>query len=357
MPSFSANERMHAMNSMRRVRRLIVIVTFDGVNMLDFSGTSQVFSTSREVVMAAGNNGVTRDPYEIVLTSSKGGLIQTSSGIRVETVSLRSLRPRMNEIDTLVVSGGPRVSIARQDRVLMEWVAEAAENARRICSVCSGAFILAEAGLLSGRRAVTHWKHCAQLTNEYPDIRVEPDSIFIRDGRIWTSAGVTAGIDLSLALVEADLGRRVAMAVARHLIVFLKRPGGQSQFSEPLKAQTVAANIDTSERFSALHAWMADNLASDLSVERLAERAGMSARTFARAFLGVTGNTPGKAVETMRVEAARRALESGDESIKQIAASSGFGDDERMRRAFQRHLKVNPVNYRSRFSKGQAGYA
>jgi transcriptional regulator GlxA family with amidase domain len=347
---------MHAMSPSRRVRRLIVLVTFDGVNMLDFSGTSQVFTTCCELVMAAGSNGATQDPYEIVLASSKGGLIRTSSGIRVETVSLRSLRPRMNEIDTLVVSGGPRVSIACQDRVLMEWIAEAAENVRRLCSVCSGAFILAEAGLLSGRRAATHWKYCAELAATYPDIQVEPDSIFIRDGRIWTSAGVTAGIDLSLALVEADLGRRVAMAVARHLIVFLKRPGGQSQFSEPLKAQTVAANSDTSERFSALHAWMADNLASDLSVERLAERVGMSTRTFARAYFAATGKTPGKAVATIRVEAARRALESGDESIKQIAASTGFGDDERMRRAFQRHLKVNPMNYRSRFSKGQSRY-
>jgi transcriptional regulator GlxA family with amidase domain len=323
--------------------------------MLDFSGTLQVFATTRDLV-ATGSYSGNQDPYEIILASSKGGLIRTSSGIRVETESLRSLRPRMSQIDTLIVSGGSGVHEACGDQSLLDFVTEAAGKVRRLCSVCSGAFVLAKAGLLSGRRAVTHWKHCARLAGMYPDVQVEAEHIFIRDGRIWTSAGVTSGIDLSLALVEADLGRRVAMAVARHLIVFLKRPGGQSQFSEPLKAQTVAASTDESERFSALHAWMADNLATDLSVERLAEKVGMSTRTFARTYLGATGKTPGKTVETMRVEAARRALESGDQSIKQIAAAAGFGDDERMRRAFQRHLKVNPVNYRSRFSKGEAGY-
>jgi transcriptional regulator GlxA family with amidase domain len=218
-------------------------------------------------------------------------------------------------------------------------------RARRTCSVCTGAFLLAAAGLLDGRRAATHWAACRELQKRYPAVRVEPDPIFVQDGAIWTSAGVTAGIDLTLALIEADLGHAVAMRVARRLVVFLKRPGGQSQFSAPLSAQVAA-----DDALGALHGWMAENLDTDLRVERLAARAGMSPRTFARIYTATLGTTPAKTVERLRVEAARRALENDGAPVKLIAHRCGFGDEERMRRAFVRRLGISPSDYRARFA-------
>jgi transcriptional regulator GlxA family with amidase domain len=220
-----------------------------------------------------------------------------------------------------------------------------ARRARRVCSVCTGAFVLAAAGLLDGKRAVTHWASCELLQARHPAIRVESDPIFLNDGAIWTSAGVTAGIDLALALVQADLGHGLAMQVAQRLVVFLKRPGGQSQFSAPLRAQ--AASDDG---LAALCAWMEAHLGEDLRVERLAARAGMSPRTFARTYAAKLGTTPAKTVEALRVAAARRALEEGDAPIKRVAHACGFGDEERMRRAFLRRVGVSPSDYRARFA-------
>lgn len=253
-------------------------------------------------------------------------------------------------IDTLIVGGGPGVHRAATDRKLIGWFCEIAPRVRRICSVCTGTFVLAAAGLLQGRRVVTHWASCDLLREKYPELSVSTDAIFIRDEGIWTSAGVTAGIDLSLALLESDHGYREAMRVARRMVVFLKRPGGQAQFSVPLNLQSADDKV-----FESISNWIQNNLGQDLRVEQLAERAGMSPRTFARVFRQKTGRTPGKAVEEFRVEAARRALEESSASIKEVAARSGFQNEEHLRRAFRRRLNVLPNEYRDRFCGGRAG--
>jgi len=331
----------------RRQSRRVIIVAFDAAQLLDIAGPLQTFATTCELV--AGDAASTR-PYDIVLVSRAGGPVRTTSGLVVETRPLSAVA-RL-PIDTIIAVGGRGVHVAARDAKLVRWFARAASRARRVCSVCTGAFLLAETGLLAGRRATTHWEFCAALKERYPQISVEADPIYVRDGRVWTSAGITAGIDLALALVEDDLGRSVALQTARHLVVFLKRPGGQAQFSEPLKAQA-AAGAD--EQFAALHAWMANNLAGDLSVERLAAQAGMSPRHFARLYSARHGATPAKAVEVLRVEAARRALEETPAPIKRVAAICGFGDEERMRRSFLRRLGSSPLDYRRRFAAPERG--
>jgi len=215
---------------------------------------------------------------------------------------------------------------------------------RRLCSVCTGAFLLAAAGQLEGRRVATHWAWLNRLKTRHPTLNVDAESIFIRDGGLWTSAGVSSGIDLTLALIEEDYGPRVAIDAARHMVVFMKRAGGQSQFSVPLAAQT------KDQAFVELHAWMAANLASDLSVGQLASQARMAPRTFARAYATKVGRTPAKTVELMRIEAACRALEETDLPLKSIALRTGHGDEQTLRRAFQRHLATNPATHRLRFS-------
>jgi transcriptional regulator GlxA family with amidase domain len=231
----------------------------------------------------------------------------------------------------------------------MKWISRVLPKSRRVASVCLGAFALAGTGVLDGKRAVTHWRYCPRLQSSFPDIRVEPNAIFVKDGRVWSSAGVSAGIDLALAMIEEDFGHAVALDVARRLVVFLKRPGGQSQFSTVLAAQA----SDVEGRFSALHAWIIENIASDLSVEKLAEKAGMTPRTFARTYANRTGLTPASSVEALRVETARMLLERRQiDGVVEVAKRAGFGDDERMRRAFLRHLGVSPTEYRNRFSSG-----
>ena len=233
---------------------------------------------------------------------------------------------------------------------LVGWIRTIAPCCRRVCSVCTGAFLLAAAGLLDGRGAVTHWDSGDQFRSLYPEVQLDLSPIYRKDGRIWTSAGVTAGIDMALALVEEDLGRTAALAIAKQLVVFLHRPGGQAQFSNMLSAQVRALNQEPSHKFYELHGWIADNLMADLSVEALARRARMSTRSFTRYHSTLMGTTPAKAVEQMRLEAAKQALERGDLSIKRIAATCGFGDDERLRRAFVRNLGVSPDAYRERFA-------
>jgi transcriptional regulator GlxA family with amidase domain len=247
-------------------------------------------------------------------------------------------------LDTLLVAGGPGVHAAAADSVVVHWVQVRAAGARRIASVCTGAFLLAAAGLLNGRRAATHWMHCAELGRRFPAIRVEPDPIFVRDGAIRTSAGVTAAIDLALALVEEDVGRSLALAVARHLIMFLKRPGGQAQFSTVLSLQ------DAEDRSGALHSWMAGRLTDDLSLLTLARKAGMSERSFSQRYAEATGITPARAVERLWVEAARRLLSDTRLPVKRIAARLGFGSEETLRRSFVRLLTATPQDYRARFS-------
>jgi transcriptional regulator GlxA family with amidase domain len=247
----------------------------------------------------------------------------------------------------LIVGGGPGVHNAAANPQLVGWIRDVAPNVRRVCSVCTGTFVLAAAGLLSGRRATTHWGSCGLLSQKHPDVSVEIDPVFVHDSGIWTSAGVTAGIDLALSLLENDCGHREAMRVAQRMVVFLKRPGGQAQFSVPLQLQS-----SEDKMFEQTLSWIQDNLRHDLRVERLAEKAGMTPRTFARIFRQKTGKSPGKAVEEFRVEAARRALEDSTVGLKEVATRSGFQSEEHLRRAFRRRLNVLPHEYRVRFQAG-----
>jgi transcriptional regulator GlxA family with amidase domain len=274
-------------------------------------------------------------------------LVPTDVGMMVDTAPIDSVRP--HQVDTLVIPGGPGIWEMRKDAELMKWISQTLPKARRVASVCLGAFALAWTGVLDGKRAATHWRYCPRLQDSFPNIRVEPNAIFVKDGRVWSSAGVSAGIDLALAMIEEDFGHTTALDVARRLVVFLKRPGGQSQFSTVLAAQA----SDVEGRFSALHAWIIENIASDLKVETLAEKAGMTPRTFARTYASRTGMTPASGVEALRVETARLLLESRQiGGVVEVAKRAGFGDDERMRRAFLRHLGVSPTEYRNRFSGG-----
>ena len=317
--------------------RHIVFVAFEQALLLDIAGPLQVFASARDLSVQDG----LADPYRLSVVSPKGGDIRTSSGLALATRRLGALNAEA--IDTLITVGGFGSRAAIREAALIRWIARRSQRARRVCSVCTGAFLLAEAGLLDGRRAVTHWGSCDALAQRYPRVRVERDPIFLRDGKIWTSAGVTAGIDLALALVEEDLGRAMALRVARHLVVFLKRPGGQAQFSATLALQQGDA------RFERLHAWIADNLRRDLSVAALAEAAGMSERSFVRHYRQATGHTPARAVEQVRVEAARHLLEHG-RAVKRVAAHCGYGSEETLRRSFLRLVGATPQAYRERFS-------
>lgn len=332
------------MRTAKPKQRLIVMPAFERVQLLDVSGPVQTFASANEIVTESGGD----PPYRIAVVSRRGGPLCTSSGLPLLTQPAGRVMGTA-QIDTLIIPGGPGVHEALKDMHTVAWVRRQSANARRIASVCTGAFLLAETGLLDGRRATTHWKWCERLQERYPDVRVEHDPIYVTDGKIWTSAGVTAGIDLALALVEADLGRSIAMRVARQLVVFLNRPGGQSQFSAPLEAQAAAADGNAPNHFAPLHGWIAGHLASDLRVERLAEQARMSPRTFARVYAASMGITPARMVEKIRVEAVRRILEETDMPIKRIAAECGFGQEERLRRAFARQVGTTPAEYRARF--------
>ena len=317
--------------------RNVVIVVFPGVQTLDVTGPA-------EVLRAAS---LLRPPgYEVSVAAAEAEPLATSTVSFVPDVTLAEISGR---IDTLIVAGGSGTRRAEEDPWLVDWIAEAAKRSRRVASVCTGAFVLAKAGLLDGRRATTHWANCGDLATRYPAVHVERDPIFVRDGNVSTSAGVTAGMDLALALVEEDLGREVALEAARWLVVFLQRPGGQAQFSAQLSAQT-ADRAPLRE----LQAWIPDHLDEDLSVPALARRACMSDRNFARAFRRETGKTPGAYVEAARVERARIALETGDLPVEAIASQAGFGTVETMRRAFRRQVGVSPIEYRTRFRRQAA---
>ncbi len=316
----------------------VAILGFPDAQLLDIAGPAQVFASASELV-----EGRDAPAYRVTVVSRHGGEIVTSSGVGLSSISFPDAAVR--SFDTVIASGGRGVEAAAEDAATVDWLRAQATASRRACSVCTGAFLLAAAGVLAGKRAATHWQYCDTLSARYPDIRVEGDPIFIQDGGVWTSAGVTAGIDLSLALVEADFGRRLALQTAQRLVVFMQRPGGQSQFSS-----TLAAQLSDTGDFAELHAWMADNLSADLRVERLAERAGMSPRTFARLYRDRTGMTPAKVVAALRVEAARRLLEETALPVGQVALRCGFGEEERMRRAFVTRLGVAPGRYRQRFS-------
>lgn len=318
--------------------RQIEILAFPEVQILDVTGPLQVFSTANDFFETAGK----RPPYGLIVVSSKEA-IKSSSGLTLLTAPLPTCEPFA---DTLIVAGGHGVNAACRNNQLTAWIAERASNARRIASVCSGAFLLATCNLLNGRKAVTHWARCAEFAERFPLVRLDPAPIFIKEGNLWTSAGVTAGIDLALALVEEDLGREFALSVAKHLVVYLKRPGGQAQFSATLSLQN--HTFHNSSRIETLGAWISDNIRDDLSLNRLAERVGMSTRSFSRHFKQATGRTPLVAVEEIRIEAARRMLEQGV-SVRRTSHLCGFGTDESMRRSFLRRLGVTSQDYRQRF--------
>ncbi|NLS00543.1 helix-turn-helix domain-containing protein [Rhizobium sp. P38BS-XIX] len=315
--------------------RRIEILTFENAQLLDITGPLQVFTSANEEAL---KDGFPR-PYEAVAVGSSAQT-RTSSGLALLTAPLGHAD---DPLDTLIVAGGWGVNKACDDAGLVDWIKRRSAAARRTASVCSGAFLLAEAGLMDGRRAATHWNRCAEFAKRFPQVKLEPDPIFVQDGEIWSSAGVTAGIDLALALVEADLGRTLALSVARELVVFLKRPGGQAQFSSALRLQ------QSDERFDRLHAWIMDNLRADLSLPALAERANMSARSFSRHYLKETGQTPARAVEEIRIEAARRLLEEGH-SVHQARTHCGFASEETMRRNFMRKFGTTPQAFRDHFA-------
>jgi transcriptional regulator GlxA family with amidase domain len=314
--------------------RRIAVLAYDGIQSLDLVGPVEVFDVATRHRIDP--------PYRVEIVAPTTDPIVTSSGITVTPA--RALADVRGDLDTFVVAGGTGVEAALADRALVRQVARVAGRARRVASVCTGAFLLAEAGLLDGRRVTTHWQSCRRLQRRYPGLEVDSDPIFVRDGDVYTSAGVTAGIDLCLALVEEDHGRDLALAVARQLVVFLKRPGGQAQFSSHLSTQLAERDV-----LAEVQGWIADHLDEDLAVPRLAERAAMSPRHFARVFRAATGETPARFVERARVEQARRRLEESGAGIEEIAHGCGFGTPETMRRAFLRALRVGPAEYRQRF--------
>ena len=318
---------------MEDVKRSILILGFPGAQVLDVTGPAEVFSMADRL---KGTNA-----YDVRVVAPGGRPFHTSGAV---TINPDAALPGRGPIDTLVVAGGGGVQQAVSDPRLIGWVRSAATRSRRIASVCNGAFLLAEAGLLEGRRATTHWAAGEELQKRYPEIQVDTDPIFVRDGNLYTSAGVTAGMDLALALVEEDLGRATALEVARWLVLFVKRPGGQSQFSAQLSSQLAERHP-----LRELQAHIVEHPAGDLSVPALAGRACMSERNFARAFRREVGMTPAAYVEAVRVDRARMLLEASDEPVEAVAHDCGFGTVETMRRAFARRVHVSPSDYRGRF--------
>jgi transcriptional regulator GlxA family with amidase domain len=321
--------------------RKVVIVAFEGVQPLDVVGPAEVFSTATQLAPNA---------YTVQVVARSADPLTLRSGAYGIAPAITTDRCR-GRIDTLIAAGGSGVQEAVGDDALVSWIRNAARRSRRIASVCTGAFLLAAAGLLDGRRATTHWAWCRELARRHPEVEVDPRPIFVRDDALWTSAGVTAGIDLALAMVEDDLGPDIARQVARWLVVFVQRPGGQAQFSAHLES-VPAARASLRE----VQSWIAGHLDEDLRVEALASHAAMSTRNFARAFRRETGTTPAAYVEALRVEAARQRLERSAEPVELVATRTGFGTPETMRRAFARRVGVPPAEYRARFTR-QARHA
>ncbi|BFP50878.1 GlxA family transcriptional regulator [Streptomyces sp. CMC78] len=317
-------------------QRTVLVVLFDGVQSLDVSGPMEVFS------------GASRSPgvsYDLRTASLDGRPVRSTSGLTLVPDSSLADAPAPH---TLLVPGGQGTRGSQPG--LTGWLREHAPRAERLVSVCTGALLLAEAGLLDGHRVTTHWNYCERLARDYPAVEVDPEPIFVRDGRLATSAGVTAGIDLALALVEEDHGRDLALTIARHLVVFLRRPGNQAQFSAQLSAQTARR-----EPLREVQHWIVQHPDADLGVDALAARARLSPRHFARAFRAETGTTPGRYVERVRLEHARRLLEDTADGVERVARASGYGTPEAMRRAFVKTLATAPAEYRRRFRTPAAG--
>lgn len=321
--------------------RTIGVVAYEGAELLDITGPVEVFNMLNRCL---GEEAADSPGYEVVLLAEKSGAFRSSSSIRL--VADLAWGELTGEVDTVIVVGSPDAQLAKamENAELLAWLKTAGARARRLVSVCTGAFLLAKAGLLDGRRATTHWLDLERLRREYPEVIVENDAIYTRDGSISTSAGVTAGMDLALALVEEDFGRKMALTVARRLVMFLKRPGGQAQFSTQLRAQMVEGG-----QLAPLLGWLRENRCGKVSVEELAAKAAMSPRNFARVFLRETGKTPARYLDQLRIERSITLLEDGSLSIERIAADSGFTCAEQMRRIFIREIGVTPLAYRTRF--------
>ena len=320
----------------------IAMLAYPGVQVLDVMGPLEVFSrTSRWLV----DHGRRFEPvYEVGIIGPRRGPFRVSSGLRL--YAEHGIADASGGIDTLLIAGGLGMRQYRSNAAILAWLRRQAGRVRRIASVCTGAFLLAEAGLLRGRRATTHWEACEELAREFPETEVEPDTIFVHDGAIYTSAGVTSGMDLALALVEEDYGRDVALAVARQLVMFLQRPGGQSQFSAQLAVQ-----LAEHQPLRELQAHILEHPEADLSVAALARRAAMSPRNFARVFTREVGKTPARFVASARVETARRLLEETREPLEVVASRSGLANPETLRRTFMRLVGIAPGQYRERFTR------
>jgi len=326
----------------RTVTRTVAVLAFPGVQALDVVGPLEVFG--RTTRWLREERGWSVAAYRPLVVARRRGPLPSSSGYAL--VAERPLS-RLGEVDTLLVAGGQGLEPLLGDAALLAWLRAARRRVRRLGSVCTGAFLLARAGLLDGRRATTHWRACARLAAEHPRVTVEPDRIYVADGELYTSAGVTAGMDLALALVEADHGREVALAVARELVLFVRRPGGQAQFSAQLAAQLAGRDA-----LRDLQAYALEHPEADLSVPALARRAAMSPRHFARVFAREVGATPARWIEGVRLEAARRRMEEGRDGVAAVAAACGLGTREALRRSFRRRLGVAPREYRQRFASG-----
>ena len=322
--------------------KTIVFLAAANTQILDVAGPFQIFVRAAELFV--NEYPARKAPYNVLLAScTDRKSVQTNCGLVLTgTETFRSLR---GPIDTLLVAGGTGVENAARDEHLLLWLRKAAQRVRRIGSICTGAFLLASAGLLDGKRATTHWKWAGELAKKFKRTTVDPDPIYIRDGNTYTSAGITAGMDLALALVEEDLGSPMALRVAREMVLYLRRAGGQSQFSTALSLQA-----SDRKQIEEIRSWALDNLSEDLPVEKLAAKAGMSPRNFARVFLKDTGTTPARFVERLRVEAARRRLEESQDKLEKVANDCGFGSMQSLRRSFLRVLHVPPKDYRHRFA-------
>jgi transcriptional regulator GlxA family with amidase domain len=329
--------------SQRAKPKRIVVLASPPAQQLDIVGPVEVFGTTNRIL--AGRDGKRPPGYTIeVVTTGADLVVSGSSGLSI--LAHRRYRQLTGAVDTLLIAGGLG-SYVNEDPAVLAWLRKTAARSRRFGSICTGAFLLARAGLLDGRRATTHWRWAGELAALRPRIEVDPSPIWVQDGTVYTSAGVTAGMDLALALVEEDYGGRVALAVARALVMFLRRPGGQAQFSVSLSAQASSRRplVD-------LQAWMLENLNQNMSVESLAARSSMSPRNFARVFSREMGITPARYVEQLRLESARRLLEQTDKSLEEIAFDCGFDSSELMRRAFLRSVRVTPGRYRAHFREG-----
>lgn len=316
----------------------VVMLAYPQAQVLDITGPLEVFSrTSRWL---REHRGLQRDAYRVELVAARAGRLETSGGLELYAARRYA---EVDKIDTLLIAGGIGYRSAMADRQLVRWLRGQAARVERIGSICTGAFLLAAADLLNGKPATTHWAYCDELARIAPAARIERDAIYVQSGNLYTSAGVTSGMDMALAIVEADWGKATALAVAQELVMFLKRPGGQSQFSRYISAER------RDDVFGNLELWMLEHLDGDLSVENLAEHAEMSPRHFTRLFVQRLGTTPAAYVRRLRVEQARSRIESGAERMKQVARECGFADEQNLRRAFLQVLGVTPADYRLRF--------